>query len=227
MDLPTVLLSVFHTSPINLFDAFIKEAGSFYALPAHTLLELRQRENKKVRGDIFEEFCALYLKHVCKYETVWLLSDVPEEVLVELGMKRQDMGIDILVRNDGAYYAVQCKYKKPDPNKKQCITWKALSTFYALCLRTGPFQKYIVMTNCDFVRHQGKKTTKDVSICLGTFRKLSGDDWLSMAQAKAGNVVSVDSNISSSVILSVEELRQKRIQYFAPLDKKLNTINIV
>jgi hypothetical protein len=177
-----------------------------------------------VRGDIFEEFCVLYLKTM-GYE-VWLLDDLPVEIRELLQLPKQDMGIDIIVKHEGVFYAVQCKYKKPDQHKKQCVTWKALSTFYALCLRTGPFQKYIVMTNCDYVRHQGKKTSKDVSICLGTFRKLTGDNWLLMVQA---NSVSVDSNIPSGFCLSKEELRQKRIQYFssAPVDKKLNAIDFV
>lgn len=213
MDLQHTLLAIFHKSPPNLFDAFIKEAADFYALPAHTLLELRERDNKKVRGDIFEEFCALYLKHVCNYDSVWLLTDVPDSVLSQLGMKRQDMGIDILVGHNGDFYAVQCKYKKPDPHKKTCITWKALSTFYALCLRAGPFQKYIVMTNCDYVRHQGKKTNKDVSMCVGTFRKLSGGDWLKLCPQSANTIVT-GPPIATNKVLSVEELRQKRLQYF-------------
>ena len=49
------------------------------------------------------------------------------------------------------------------PFKKNVLSWKQLSTFYALC---RPFDKYIIMTNCDYVRHQGVKTNKDLSICL-------------------------------------------------------------
>ena len=160
----------------NMFDEFIKEASSFYEVPVHSLQEMRNRENKKIRGDIFEEFCCLYLKHICGYETVWLLKEVPEDILTKLSMKRKDMGIDIIVSDKGAFYAVQCKYKKPT-NKVSSVTWKALSTFYALCFRTGPWQKNIVMTNCNFVRHQGEKTKADVSICLNSFRAIDYDKW--------------------------------------------------
>ena len=44
------------------------------------------------------------------------------------------MGIDFIAQNYGGFSAVQCKYKKPIAYKKTSITWKALSTFYALCM---------------------------------------------------------------------------------------------
>jgi predicted helicase len=55
-----------------------------------------------------------------------------------LGLKRQDMGIDLICERNGRYTAVQCKYKKPSGTKsKTIVTWSQLSTFYALVLRTG------------------------------------------------------------------------------------------
>jgi HJR/Mrr/RecB family endonuclease len=119
---------------------------------------MKLRNNKKLCGDIFEVFCVLYLKYVKDFTNVWLLKDVPVYLLEKLTMKRQDMGIDIVVENMGLFMAVQCKYKKHISYKKNVLSWKTLSTFYALCLRTGPWEKYIIMTNCDYTRHQGKKT---------------------------------------------------------------------
>ena len=179
MDLKKLLHTVFLKSPPNVFDEFIQECQSWYSQPAHTLQEMRMRDNKKVRGDIFEDFCALYLKEVKGYQEVWLLEDVPEDILNQLSLKRRDMGIDIIVRHNEEWFAVQCKYKTPT-GKKTYITWSALSTFYAMCLRTGPWTKYIVMTNCDYTRHQGPKGDKDMSICLGTFQATNSDQWLKM-----------------------------------------------
>ena len=77
------------------------------------------------------------------------------------------MGIDIICENNNIFTAVQCKYKKHTGHKKyNVLSWKVLSTFYALCLKTGPFEKYIVMTNCNYVRHAVKQNEKDLSICL-------------------------------------------------------------
>lgn len=56
-----------------------------------------------------------------------------------------------------------------------------MSTFYALCLRTGPWERYVVMTNCDFIRAVSKKTENDKSICLKSFQGIPNDVWLKMS----------------------------------------------
>jgi hypothetical protein len=231
-----LLHTIFLKSPENLFDDFILECQKFYEEPAHTFTEMRTRDNKKIRGDIFEDFCVLYLKYVKKYDNAWRLEDVPEEILEKLSLKRKDMGIDLIVENKGIYSAVQCKYKKQLGYKKTSITWKALSTFYALCMRSGPWEKYIVMTNCDYARHVGKKTEKDLSICIGTFRKISKDDWIKMCQIN-GNVlkqdINKDANQEEKIIkikplkieqLSQEEIRLKRIAYYDKIEENYDKI---
>jgi len=209
-DLEQLLHKILLKSPSNLFDEFIFECQKFYEQPAHTFTELRTRENKKIRGDIFEEFCVLYLKFVKKYENAWRLEDVPQDILDKLSLKRKDMGIDIIVENKGIYSAVQCKYKKPEA-RKTSITWKALSTFYALCMRSGPWDKYIVMTNCDYARHVGKKTEKDLSICVGTFRKLNSEDWVKMCKITGHNLTEEAVKVKP---LTSEELRLKRLSFY-------------
>jgi hypothetical protein len=77
----------------------------------------------------------LYLKHVKGYSQVWRLENVPDDVLAGLALKRPDVGIDIICEKGGKYTAVQCKYKKHVSHKKNVVTWKQLSTFYALVLR--------------------------------------------------------------------------------------------
>ena len=193
----------------NMFDEFVQQATHFYEKPAHTLQQMRARANTKARGDVFEQFCATYLRCVCGYEKVWLLVDVPDATLQQLSMKRKDMGIDLVVQDKGVFYAVQCKYKKCT-GKPTGVSWKSLSTFYALCMRTGPWEKYIVMTNCHFVRHQGKKTTADVSICLSAFRRLTSAQWASMVQT--GGLEGVESSASHP---TRDELRNRRLAYFA------------
>lgn len=207
----------------NMFDEFIKQATSFYEMPVHTLQEMRARQSfgTKGRGDIFEEFCAIYLKNVCGYENVWLLADVPDATLVQLSMKRKDMGIDLVVQDKGSFYAVQCKYKK-FTGKPTCVSWQALSTFYALCMRTGPWKKYIVMTNCNFVRHQGKKTQADISICLNSFRGITHDEWRLMAFASAEASSPEEHQEPKHQVLTQEELRERRLAYFSSAASPVN-----
>ena len=180
----------------------------FYERPAHTIQEMKARQTSKARGDIFEGFCAIYLRCVCRYDDVWLLTDAPDATLERLGMKRRDMGIDIVVHHKGSFYAVQCKYKAPTAHSTG-VSWKELSTFYALCMRTGPWEKHIVMTNCTFVRHQGRRTSADMSICLGTLRALTSDQWASMAQMEVPPLP------ASAPELAPEELRHRRLAHFS------------
>ena len=226
-----LLYNILLTSPNNLFDAFIIECQKSYEAPAHTLTEMRNRNNKKIKGDIFEEFCVLYLKHIKNYKNVWLLKYVPEEILKKLTLQRRDMGIDIIVEiNENVYYAVQCKYKKHTSMKKNILSWSALSTFYALCLRTGPWDKYIIMTNCSYTRHQGKKTAQDLSICLKTLQNINKDDWLKMC-GKTPNILGYKCNIEpviGSIIEPViepiiEPIIEQNINIEPVIEQNINT----
>jgi len=58
-DLSNILYTIYLRSPENLFDEFIKECQTFYESPVHSLYEMKIRDNKKLRGDIFEEFCKI------------------------------------------------------------------------------------------------------------------------------------------------------------------------
>ena len=177
IDLKKELYKIYISDPSNLFDSFIDLCKNFYDKPAHNFTEMRNRNNKKLRGDIFEEFCVLYLKYVCKYR------------------------------------------KKVSYKSKIMVTWKELSTFYALCLRTGPWKKYIVMTNCDYVTHQGKKNNNDLSICIGTFRNINKEKWLDMCGThfhKLSDTNLPDNNSSSinNEIPNIDKLREMRLKRF-------------
>jgi hypothetical protein len=211
MELSRLLHAILLRSPVNLFDEFLVECQKHYEAPAHTFVEMRNRDNKKVRGDIFEEFCVLYLKHVKGYSQVWRLPDVPDDVLATLALKRPDVGIDIICEKGGKYTAVQCKYKKHVSHKKNIVTWKQLSTFYALVLRTGPWEKFIVMTNCDYTRHMGRKTSKDLSICLRRFQSTTKEQWTKMCELEGDALAPAG---GGPPVLNPEQLRAARLSRF-------------
>jgi hypothetical protein len=211
MDLRATLHAIFVRSPPNLFDAFLEECQRWYEQPAHSLQEMRVRNNKKIRGDLFEWFSVLYLKHVKGYRHVWRLEDVPDVILGGLSLKRPDMGIDIICERDGKYTAVQCKYKKHRTMTKNIVTWNQLSTFYALCLRTGPWESYVVMTNCEYVRHMGKKTKKDISICLRTLRGITKEEWVAMCGLQG---VRLTPPVLAEKPKTQEDLRAARLAFY-------------
>ena len=138
---------------------------------------------------------------------------MPDDILDKLILKRRDMGIDIIVEtSDEKYLAVQCKYKKHTGCKLNILSWRTLSTFYALCLRTGPWDKYIIMTNCVYTRHQGKKTPQDVSYCLKTLQNITKDEWLRMCNVsgvKIGSEEQLDEEKAVEKIeVKVEEVKK-------------------
>jgi hypothetical protein len=94
------------------------------------------------------------------------------------------------------------------------------------------------MTNCDYVRHVGEKTIKDLSICLKTFQKISKDEWLLMCNIQYHKLndnindkinENINKNINENINeeidnnkeiinqdkkLSKEELRKQRLLYY-------------
>ena len=95
-----------------------------------------------------------------------------------------------------------------------------------MCLRSGldsnlsdnsdnlnkPWRKYIIMTNCMYITHMGKKTEKDQSICIGTFRNISKEDWVKMCNISGNTLNSIEEH--NNLNISKADLRLKRLSYF-------------
>ena len=155
------------------FQTILDHVNCYFKAPAHNINELTKRKTT-TKGNIFEIFCVMYLKSMKtakgpKYANVWLLRDVPSEVLTELKLPSRDMGIDIIAQTNyhgnssnkstqllkyggGEYHAVQSKYRiKSIKKPRTALPWKELATFYALCSEANSFSKHIVMTNADYI----------------------------------------------------------------------------
>jgi hypothetical protein len=198
----------------NKFDCLMQEFENYIEGGlAHNMCELKEKaNNKKKKGDLFEGFCFLYIENVLKHDQVWFYKDFPMELKNKFDLTKNDYGIDLLSKKGEDYYAIQCKYRKPQ-DKIQTIPWKSLSTFYAIVVKTGPWLKHITMTNTNGCRHIGKKTDKDWSICLGTFRKIDHFSWLKFIDGieTAGPVEEEKEKEKQDK----ELLRQKRLAYYS------------
>jgi hypothetical protein len=67
------------------------------------------------------------------------------------------------------------------------------------------------MTNCNFVRHVGKKTDKDVSIVLSNLQKINKEDWIKMCNI---NGIKLQETIEIKETTNIESIREKRLAYF-------------
>lgn len=218
----------------NVFSNLLDRFKVYYERPCGNISELKRRSTKG-KGDIFEVFSVLYLQAL-GYEA-WLLKDLPQELLEELSLKRFDVGIDIVARKDEEYYAVQSKYRVKNRSKPvTALGWGQLSTFYSVCMRTGPWKKYIVITNCDYIRRMGRKNYKDKSIVLKTLMDTKRELWLNIIGSVGHKLVDEEnegkheeqkeekSEVKTGVKkedkkekLSLAEVRNKRLAYLGIL----------
>lgn len=234
----TRLLSV---PDAKIFDGCVEAIEIEYGRPVTNLCDLKKREDKKKKGDLWECFCRDWLLASDKYKNVWLFQEwmnyCSEKQISTKGLKtKQDNGIDIIVElNNGKYGAIQCKYRK-DMKK---VTWNTLSTFIGLCERTGPWEQYIVMTNGKGVTRKVPMSKKDKSICVGTFRRTHREQWLKMVGLYQENIIKddkqeipTDSELQGTIQVlmnkyakprettvkthnpSIEELREIRVKKF-------------
>lgn len=208
----------------SLFDTLVEEILNYHDKPATTLSELRKAKRNKQKGPIFEYFCKKYFEMIMNAENVWLLNECP--IKDDLSLTRKDYGIDLVMKNKNKYFPIQCKFKYPKKVSKdnemkynyQNVTWRDLSTFYALCDRTGPkegWSKYIVFTNAKYVNRKGKKNDKDKSICYNKLNNLTAGDLNRMAGIDdvVGDQIN-NNNYNNIMPLSEEELRSKRLEFF-------------
>jgi len=205
----------------NIFDIFQEKIEYYHERPSHTIVELKSI-NTKSKGDLFEKFCRRYLEVVCKYDYVYLLKELPDNIRTHLNLNKNDFGIDIVAIKDNLFYPVQCKWRSINKKYKSMVTWKQLSTFYALCSKTGPWNKKIVMTCCDYVRKIGN-SKDEVWINKEKFRKITISEWYTMANMEEKKLNDVGSssnggnsgsgnNGNSNPRPSIDELRELRLK---------------
>ena len=158
---------------------------------------------KQLKGSLFESWCLLYLKHIKKYNNVWLLKDIPDDVLSKLSLKRNDQGIDLVCEHNGKFICVQSKFRE---SKNKSVNWKQLSTFYALCMKTK-MDAMLIMTNCSYIKRVGVKYDNETSICLKSFLSLTRKELEEMIGIKPHK-------LSDEVKPKIEDIRELRLKYF-------------
>ena len=161
----------------NIFDKLVIDIETYFTRPVTTIKDLKDRESKRQKGLVWEQFCLLWLRAHDQYLNVWTWAETPSEILRYFGItQRMDNGIDLVLQTSTGYIAIQCKYRK-----KGAVQWKTLSTFVGLCAASNKWQQHWVMTNASSVNRKIIKSAKDKSLCVGTFRNTDRTIWLKMA----------------------------------------------
>lgn len=194
----------------NIFEDLQRVFESYFDKPCSNMIELRKK-SQKVKGTSFEIFCKMFL--IEKGYDCWLLNELDEKTLELLNLSRQDVGIDLIAKKENRYYPVQCKFRKPTRDVKgrsvHRVTWRDLSTFLSLCVRTGGadgWKRHIIMTNADYCCWKGKKSPLDFTIGKKTFQNTDRQFWYNMVYKKTEQEP-VQTRISATA--SAKELRSK------------------
>lgn len=213
--------------PEQVFSLLVQDIMAYYNRPVHTLTELKKRDLKQSVGRTWELFCKDWLIAQKNSKGEPLFSAVYDviEKRGELGLDKQDIGIDLIAEatsgTQPVYHAIQCKWRK-----KGQVTWTQLSTFLALCSRTGPWVCQRVMTNSTGVNWKKMKGSKDRCTARGTFASTDRLTWMTIAgvqsegyllgssttitvaEASSSNAVDVD--IEQTRVDTMREARLKR-----------------
>ena len=162
----------------HIFQSFVENLNDFYK---PTTIKSKNEYTKNV-GDAWEDFSCLFIEKMLGWK-VFKLKDCDESLLKNLSLKKRDVGIDLIAITDEKYIAIQCKYRK----KYQKLSWRDISTFDALCSRTGPWYKQVVITTSYWLHREGKWTEKDIFIGKKKFESLTKFDWLKLSNLDSGN----------------------------------------
>lgn len=182
----------------NILESFVREVSR----RPSTLEEMKHYT--KYVGDIWEMFCASYLRELYGY-TVYTLQACPTELLNELGLSKRDVGIDLIAVYNEKKIAVQCKFRKT----YKSLSWREVATFDALCMRTGPWSSCMVMTTAQGLRREGKARSEDVFIGKTRLSKLTRHDWHRIGKLGDGHTC------GGATTSFTQDMRDIRLRRFA------------
>jgi hypothetical protein len=205
-------------NPLNLFIRLIED----------------ETKNSKEKGDLFELFSICYLINFMpsyQLKQLYLLSDLPEQMRIDLGLRTADRGIDIIgVDQQNRYWAIQAKfrgYRNFRPNRYRrsvMVRWSEISTFLALANSTGPYVNNLVITTAKGVSWGGnKKQLNCKTVCYGRLNGISRNWWYFIVQMQGRSLNSV--NEVPTLNKSIDDKNESSIEKTNVRELRLNFLN--
>ncbi|MDB9710273.1 DEAD/DEAH box helicase family protein [Salibacteraceae bacterium] len=151
--------------------------------------------NNKEKGDYFERLTQYYFnldpRLSSYYDSIWLLSELPEKERAYLGIPSQDLGIDIIAKTGEEYHAIQCKYHT---DKNSSVTFNEVSTFISMLEGNPKLSRgYICSTATSTSKNLNKVQTKPLAHILhDTWDNLDENFFEKVKALELGKKVSPD-----------------------------------
>lgn len=199
----------------KIFNLVLADIISYHNRPVHNISDLKQKEDKHLKGRAWELFCQAWLRARNKYQNVWLLSEVPVEIRQSLKLSKLDCGIDLVVQTQTGFISVQCKFRE----KGKLLPWKSVDSFVGLTLLTGPWQGGIIMTNLAGIGRKQVPVEGKFKCCgYKTFAKTSREVWIRMAQITPIPVVQPANQTTNQPTPNptLQQLRELRLKALSP-----------
>jgi len=116
----------------------------------------------KIKGDLFEELTRLYFLSDPTFSTkiinIWNHSNIPQNVIDELGLLQPEIGVDLIAEiKDGTYWAIQCKFHQ---DRTKNVTYDEVSTFFSITERKQTYNKLSHRIICTSANSISNKVAK-------------------------------------------------------------------
>lgn len=151
--------------------------------------------NNKEKGDYFERLTQYYFNLDPRlnsyYDSIWLLSELPEKERAYLGIPSQDLGIDLIAKKGEDYHAIQCKYHT---EKNSSVNFNEVSTFISMLEGNPKLSRgYICSTATSTSKNLNKVKTKPLAHILhDTWDNLDENFFEKVKALELGKKVSPD-----------------------------------
>ena len=103
---------------------------------------LKDKDNN-VKGLTLEVLAKYYFKihhhHKNNTQEIYLYDEIPPKIKKELNLPQKDKGIDLLIKYNDEWVAVQCKYRQ---DSNITVPWNDLATFFGLAFGINDKIKY-------------------------------------------------------------------------------------
>ena len=75
------------------------------------------------------------------------------------------------------------------------------------------------MTNCEGIKHEGSRTSKDLSICYMTFKNITKEDWTKMCEINGSTISNIIEESETNININLnaptqDDLRKLRLAFF-------------
>ena len=171
--------------------------------------------NNKEKGGYFERLTQYYFNLdpslSSYYDSVWLLSELPEKERAYLGIPSQDLGIDLIAKKGEEYHAIQCKYHT---DKNSSVTFNEVSTFISMLEGNPKLSRgYICSTATSTSKNLKKVKTKPLAHILhDTWDNLDENFFEKVKALELGKKVSPDRPLTPR--LHQEKALKDAVNYF-------------